>query len=68
MSRRDASTPIEQTFPTFLTDKGKGEGGSDGTYRRDAERELDRFLCWCRGDTPDPANASPPEEIGRAHV
>ncbi|OTF01942.1 site-specific integrase [Halorubrum sp. SD683] len=61
MSRREASTPIERTFRTFLTDKGKGEGGSDGAYRRDAERELNRFLRWCRGNTPDPANASPPE-------
>lgn len=59
MSARDASTPIASTFPTFLTDKGKGEGGGDGAYRRDAERELHRFLRWCRGDTPDPANASP---------
>lgn len=57
-SRRDASTPIARTFQTFLTDKGKGEGGTDGAYRRDAERELDRFLRWCRGETPDPANAS----------
>ena len=60
-ARRDASTPIEQTFRTFLTDKGKGDGGADGAYRRDAQRELDRFLRWCRGRTPDPANASPPE-------
>ena len=57
-SRREASTPIERTFQPFLTDKGKGEGGRDGAYRRDAERELERFLCWCRGDTADPANAS----------
>ena len=60
-SRRDDSTPIDATFPKFLTDKGKGDGGADGSYRRDAERELDRFLRWCRGNTSDPANASPPE-------
>lgn len=58
-ARRDGSTPIAATFQTFLTDKGKGEGGAEGTYRRDAKRELDRFLRWCRGDTPDPANAAP---------
>jgi hypothetical protein len=56
---RDESTPIQETFPKFLTDKGKGTGGTDGAYRRDAERELDRFLNWARGNTPDPANASP---------
>ncbi|GAB7095436.1 phage integrase SAM-like domain-containing protein [Halolamina litorea] len=63
-ARRDAETPIARTFQTFLTDKGKGEGGSDGAYRRDAERELDRFRRWCRGETPDPANASPPDSWG----
>lgn len=59
--RRDGSTPISETFGRFLTDKGKGDGGSSGNYRREAERELDRFLAWARGKGDDPANASPPE-------
>lgn len=59
---RTSSTPIASTVPKFLTDKGKGESGDGGNYRRDAERELDRFIRWCRGDGPDPANADPPAE------
>ena len=61
-SDRSSATPIASTVPKFLTDKGKGESGDDGNYRRDAERELDRFIRWCRGEVPDPANADPPEE------
>jgi len=38
-----------ETFERFLTDKGKGDGGSSGNYRRHTERELDRFLAWARG-------------------
>ncbi|NHN49445.1 site-specific integrase [Halostella sp. JP-L12] len=61
-NERSSETPIASTFPKFLTDKGKGQRGDDGNYRRDAERELDRFLRWCRGDAADPANAEPPAE------
>lgn len=59
---RSSATPIASTVPKFLTDKGKGESGDDGNYRRDARRELDRFINWGRGDVSDPANASPPSE------
>jgi len=59
-SRRDADTPIASTFSKYLADKGKGENNTEGNYRSEAERELDRFLRWCRGETHDPANASPP--------
>ncbi|PSQ25551.1 site-specific recombinase [Halobacteriales archaeon QS_9_68_17] len=61
-SDRSSSTPIASTVPKFLTDKGKGGSGNDGNYRRDAERELDRFIRWCRGAVSDPANADPPTE------
>jgi len=60
-SRRTESTAIESTFSKFLADKGKGEDNGDGNYRSDAERELERFLRWCRGETPDPANSTPAE-------
>lgn len=59
--RRSANTPIEDTFTKYLTDKGKGDSGEQGAYRKDAKRELERFRKWCRGDTADSANASPPD-------
>jgi integrase len=59
---RGHARPIASTFQRFLTDKGKGEDGSSGNYRTEAERELDRFLEWARGGRPDPGNADPPEE------
>jgi len=59
--RRSIQTPIEDTFMKYLTDKGKGDAGEQGAYRTNAERELQRFRRWCRGETPDPANASPPD-------
>ena len=58
--RRSADTPIRDTFQKFLTDKGKGDAGESGNYRRNAERELDRFHSWANGDTADPSNADPP--------
>ena len=35
---------IEAVVEDFLTDKGKGQRGESGNYRRDAGRELDRFV------------------------
>ena len=35
---------IEAVVEDFLTDKGKGQRGVSGNYRRDADRELDRFV------------------------
>jgi hypothetical protein len=48
--RGDRDPPIETTFEPFLTDKGKGERGDSGNYRREAARELDRFHAWCVGE------------------
>jgi len=39
-----AATPIADVVEDYLTDQGKGPDGKSGTYRRDATRELDRFL------------------------
>ncbi|RLM62487.1 site-specific recombinase [Halorubrum sp. Atlit-26R] len=61
MGRRSVETAIDDTFTKYLTDKGKGDAGEQGAYRTDAERELQRFRCWCLGRTADSANASPPE-------
>lgn len=58
---RAETHPIEHTFRRYLTDKGKGEDGTSGNYRADADRELDRFLEWAQGDCPDPGNADPPD-------
>ena len=35
---------IDAVVEDFLTDKGKGQRGESGNYRRDAGRELDRFV------------------------
>lgn len=59
--RRGATQPITASFQQFLTDKGKGNGGTSGNYRSDAERELTRFVEWVHGDRPDPGNADPPD-------
>jgi hypothetical protein len=55
-------TPVDSVIGRFLRDKGKGEGGETGAYRRNAKRELGRFVDWLRGDTADDANASPAED------
>ncbi|WP_135822086.1 tyrosine-type recombinase/integrase [Halostella litorea] len=39
-------TRIEAVVDDFLADKGKGRGGESGNYRRDAARELDRFVSF----------------------
>ncbi|GAB6878428.1 phage integrase SAM-like domain-containing protein [Halorubrum gandharaense] len=59
--RRSVETPIGDTFPKYLTDKGKGDSGDQGAYRKDAKRELNQFEEWCLGKKVDSANASPPE-------
>ncbi|WP_121823100.1 tyrosine-type recombinase/integrase [Halostella salina] len=39
-------TRIDAVVDDFLADKGKGRGGESGNYRRDAARELDRFVSF----------------------
>lgn len=48
--RRSPDTPIQRTFQKFLTDKGKGDTGESSNYRRNTERELDRFHIERLGD------------------
>ncbi|MUV88557.1 site-specific integrase [Halapricum sp. CBA1109] len=50
MADRTLSTPLDGTFEQYLQDKGKGRGGDGGNYRRNAARELDRFVEWAAGD------------------
>ena len=45
--------PIASSFERYLQDKGKGRGGGGGNYRRNAERELERFAEWAAGDRAD---------------
>jgi hypothetical protein len=47
---RGNSTPLSETFDRYLQDKGKGRGGEGGNYRRNAARELERFVEWAAGD------------------
>jgi integrase len=46
-------TPLADSFDRYLQDKGKGRGGDGGNYRRNAERELQRFAEWTAGDRGD---------------
>jgi integrase len=45
---------IDAVIEDFQTDKGKGQGGESGNYRRDAGRELGRFVDFLvdHEDTP----------------
>ncbi|MFC6770099.1 tyrosine-type recombinase/integrase [Halorubrum pallidum] len=49
---------IKSTFSQFLSDKERGNGDTEGSYRRNAKRELNRFREWCAGEKPDPVNAA----------
>jgi len=46
---RTQSSPLTETFERYLQDKGKGRGGDGGNYRRNADRELQRFAEWAAG-------------------
>jgi len=56
---------IDAVIEDFQTDKGKGQGGESGNYRRDAGRELGRFVDFLadHDDVPHvrkPGLGSPP--------
>jgi len=48
-----AARPLRSSFDRYLQDKGKGRGGEGGNYRRNAERELERFAEWVAGERGD---------------
>jgi integrase len=50
--RDDRPVEIADVVEDYLTDKGKGAEGKSGTYRRDADRELDRFLSFLEDERP----------------
>jgi len=52
-STRSGSTPLASSFERYLQDKGKGRGGDGGNYRRNAARELERFVEWAAGERGD---------------
>jgi len=45
----DGSKPLASSFERYLQDKGRG--GAGGNYRRNAARELERFVEWAAGDS-----------------
>ena len=57
--------PIKDSFERYLQDKGKGRGGDGGNYRRNAARELDRFVEWAAGDSGDDSTRIVPDDINR---
>jgi integrase len=48
-----AARPLRSSFDRYLQDKGKGRGGEGGNYRRNAARELERFVEWAAGERGD---------------
>ena len=42
--RERADQSLASSFERYLQDKGKGRGGDGGNYRRNAARELERFV------------------------
>jgi integrase len=44
---------LASSFERYLQDKGKGRGGEGGNYRRNAARELERFVEWAAGERGD---------------
>ena len=80
MAERTRSTSLARTFDRYLQDKGKGRGGDGGNYRRNAARELDRFVEWATGvrggddwagitsDGEDPTFDDLDEQVFRAYA
>ena len=52
-SQEPAARLLRSSFDRYLQDKGKGRGGEGGNYRRNAARELDRFVEWAAGERGD---------------
>ena len=48
-----ATRLLRSSFERYLQDKGKGRGGEGGNYRRNAARELDRFIEWAADERGD---------------
>ena len=56
---------LASSFERYLQDKGKGRGGDGGNYRRNAARELDRFVEWAAGDRGDDSTGIIPDSVDR---
>jgi integrase len=48
-----SESALNDSFERYLQDKGKGRGGDGGNYRRNAARELERFVEWAASDRGD---------------
>ena len=58
--------PLRSSFDRYLQDKGKGRGGEGGNYRRNAARELERFVEWAAGERGDEDwTGITPEDVDR---
>jgi integrase len=62
---RAGSISLADSFGRYLQDKGKGRGGEGGNYRRNAARELDRFVEWAAGERGDDWTGIIPEDVDR---
>lgn len=50
MDSRSTETALADSLSRYLQDIGKGRDGAGGNYRRNVERELNRFLEWANGE------------------
>jgi integrase len=53
MRNRSPAAALSDSFAPYLQDIGKGRDGDGGHYRRNVERELNRFVEWANGDHDD---------------
>ncbi|CAI50858.1 XerC/D-like integrase (plasmid) [Natronomonas pharaonis DSM 2160] len=64
--RERADQSLESSLERYLQDKGKGRGGDGGNYRRNVERELERFVEWAAGEHGrDDWTGITPDGVGR---
>ena len=69
IAQERAARPLRSSFERYLQDKGKGRGGEGGNYRRNAARELERFVEWAAGKRGDEDwTGIVPEDIDREPV
>ena len=49
-TERTPLTSLSDSFERYLQDEGRKRSGDGGNYRRNAARELERFVEWAAGD------------------
>jgi len=61
----DGAAGLREHVDAYLTDKGKGQDGRSGNYRRNAGRVLERFVDWADAEGVNSLDALGPEHLRR---